>query len=635
MAWGQPDVRSTASPTAALSLAALGIVFGDIGTSPLYALQAAFGSEGLATTPEDIRGVLSLVFWALVLVVGLKYVILVMRADHGGEGGVMALLAQCLDTDSTGTRKRSMRLFMVLAVLGAALLYGDGVITPAISVLSAVEGLAVYAPQASDWVLPVAMVIVALIFLMQRFGSGMLGAVLGPVMVLWFLSIAAIGILQIVQTPVILRSLSPIWAIELFASRPTTAFFLMGAIVLVITGTEAMFADMGHFGRRAIARVWWWVVLPSLLLSYMGQGAAVLSAGSEMANAAKHPFYAAVPDGLVLPMTILATLAAVIAAQAVITGAFSLTRQIIQQRLLPPVRIRHTSHHVEGQVFLPAVNRLMLVCCLAIMIGFQTSAALASAYGLAVSGMFVVTTTLLSVVLRRRFGWKWWQLSPVILFFGAIDLVFLTSNADKFLAGGWLPLSIAAAIILVIWTWRRGTVALQRGRLEDGLRVLSFVELLANDQTSYAPGTAVFLSGAPEMTPIALRKIHRHIRVLPETVVLLHIRVLAVPYVPTPSQVSVNQLNEHIWQCTCRMGWRDETQIPELVRRAAEMGVPIEAKATTYWTRREGVGGARQAGLPAWQRALLQFLLQTSPTAADLFNLPGRRTMEIVVRGSA
>jgi KUP system potassium uptake protein len=330
---------------------------------------------------------------------------------------------------------------VAFAVLGAALLYGDGLITPAISVLSAVEGLAIYAPEAKDWVLPISMIIVALIFLMQRLGSGLLGVVLGPVMLVWFLSLAAIGIAQIVQTPIILRSLSPLWAIELFISRPVGAFILMGAIVLVVTGTEAMFADMGHFGRRAIARVWWWIVLPSLLLSYLGQGAAVLSAGKGMADAAGHPFYAAVPAGLVLPMTILATLAAVIAAQAVITGAFSLTRQIIQQRLLPPVRVRHTSHQVEGQVFLPAVNRLMLVGCLAIMFGFKNSAALADAYGLAVSGMFVVTTLLLSVVLRRRFAWSWWALVPVILFFGLIDLVFLTSNAAKFMTGG-----VAAAV---------------------------------------------------------------------------------------------------------------------------------------------------------------------------------------------
>ncbi|MCH2135642.1 MAG: KUP/HAK/KT family potassium transporter [Phycisphaerales bacterium] len=636
MAWRVEGSKGLMPEQAALSLAALGIVFGDIGTSPLYALQVAFGTEGLAITEDHVRGVLSLVFWSLLLIVGIKYVVLVMRADHGGEGGVMALLAQALDSDAGGPRRRATPWLIALAVIGATLLYGDGVITPAISVLSAVEGVAVYAPEAKDAVLPIALGVVTIVFILQRFGTGMLGVVLGPVMLLWFLAIAAIGVHQIIHNPSVLRSLSPVWAFRLWGEDPVQAFVLMGAIVLCITGTEAMFADMGHFGRRAIARAWWWIVLPSLLLNYLGQGAAVLAAGShDMVEMAGHPFYASVPSALLMPVTILATIAAVIAAQAVITGAFSLTRQIIQQRLFPPVRVKHTSHHVEGQVYLPAVNRLMFIGCIAIMVGFQTSEALADAYGLAVSGMFIVTSILLTVILRRRFRWSWWALIPVMGFFLLVDVVFLSSNANKFLTGGWLPLSIAAVIIVVIWTWRRGNAALQRGRLEDGLSIDKFIELLSQSETTWAHGTAVFLSGDPGMTPTSLRKLHRHMPVLPDTIVLMHVRVLAVPYVPEASQVSVQQLDEHIWRLICRIGWRDDISIPDLVRRAGEHDLPVDARATTYWTRREGVGGSRQAGLPLWQRSLLQFLLQTSPSSADLFNLPPRRTMEIVVRGRA
>jgi KUP system potassium uptake protein len=636
MAKWEEGSKTAMSPRAALSLAALGIVFGDIGTSPLYALQAALGTDGLAITGDHVRGVLSLVFWALLLVVGLKYVLLVMRANHGGEGGVMAMLAQVLDSDADAPKRRAMPWLIGLAVVGAALLYGDGVITPAISVLSAVEGLEIYAPQAKEWVLPIALTVVSMVFVLQRFGSGMLGVVLGPVMLVWFGAIAAIGLYQIVLEPTVLHSLSPLWAIELWIEDPLQAFLLMGAIVLCITGTEAMFADMGHFGRPAIARAWWWVVLPALLITYLGQGAVILGANEhDMAARAASPFYGAVPDGLVLPMTILATIAAIIAAQAVITGAFSLTRQIIQQRLLPPVRVRHTSHHVEGQVYLPAVNRLMFIACLAIMVGFGTSEALADAYGLAVSGMFVVTTIMLAVILHRRFKWPWWAWVPVIGFFGLVDLLFLASNANKFMTGGWLPLVIAAAIIIVIWTWRRGSLALQRGRLEDGLKVEKFIEHIAEGDMMFAPGTAIFLSGDPDVTPVALRKLQRHMPVLPDTIVLMHLRVLAVPYVPEKSQVAVQQLDDHVWRLTCRLGWRDDIGIPSLVRAAADRGLPVDSKATTFWTRREGVGGGRQAGLPLWQRSLLQFLLQTSPSAADLFNLPPRRTMEIVVRGRA
>jgi len=636
MAWLAEGPKANMAPRAALSLAALGIVFGDIGTSPLYAMQAALGTDGLAITGDHVRGVLSLVFWALLLVVGLKYVLLVMRADHGGEGGVMALLTQVLGSDADAPKRKATPWLIGLAVVGAALLYGDGLITPAISVLSAVEGVALYAPEAKDWVLPISIAVVVIVFVLQRFGSGMLGVVLGPVMLLWFAAIAAVGLYQIVAEPTVLHSLSPLWAIRLWTEDPMQAFLLMGAIVLCITGTEAMFADMGHFGRPAIARAWWWIVLPSLLISYLGQGAIMLDASAQdIASRAASPFYAAVPDGLLLPMTILATIAAIIAAQAVITGAFSLTRQIIQQRLLPPVRVRHTSHHVEGQVYLPAVNRLMLIGCVAIMIGFRTSAALAGAYGLAVSGMFVVTTIMLAVILHKRFKWRWWTIAPVIGFFMLIDVLFFTSNANKFMAGGWLPLLIAALIITVIWTWRRGSLALQRGRLEDGLKVDKFIEHLAEGGTSFAPGTAIFLSGDPDVTPIALRKLQRHMPVLPDTIVLMHLRVLAVPYVPENSRLAVQQLDDHVWRLICRMGWRDDVSIPDLVRAAAENGLPVDSKATTFWTRREGVGGGRQAGLPVWQRSLLQFLLQTSPSAADLFDLPPRRTMEIVVRGRA
>ncbi len=633
MSWAFPDAHKGLPQSAVLSLAALGVVFGDIGTSPMYALHAAFGANVRDITPDHVRGVLSLVFWALLLVVGLKYIIIVMRADNSGEGGVMSLLARAIGSDHGAIKSRRRTGLIVAAVCGAALMYGDGVITPAISVLAAVEGVAVFAPQHADWVLPIAVAVVLVVFLMQRAGSGLLGVVLGPIMLLWFAAIALIGLLQIINTPMVLRSLSPEWAVHLFQRDPGGAFVLMGAIVLVITGTEAMFADMGHFGRRSIARAWWWVVMPALLLSYLGQGAAALAAGDHMDEVIAHPFWAAVPGGLVLPMTVLATVAALIAAQAVITGGFSLTRQLIQQRLLPPVRVRHTSQDVEGQVFLPAINRIMCVLVVLVMVGFRSSAALADAYGLAVSGMFLVTTLLFCVVARRQWRWSLPLVGLFLLCFLAIDRVFVIANAEKFLTGGWLPLAIASVVLLVVWTWRRGTNVLRAGRLEDGLHVEAFLEHAASTSTRWEVGTGIFLTGDPAQAPVALRKLHRHTNVLPDTLVLLHIRTLSVPYVPKASQVGVKQLDEHVWRVVCRLGWRDTIDVPDLVRRAAEQGIDLDMKSLTYWTRREGVGAARHKHIAVWQRGLLNFLLQTSPSSADLLGLPGRRTMEIVVRG--
>ena len=477
--------------TSVLALGALGVVFGDIGTSPLYAFRACLRAVGTdVPEPATILGILSIIVWALMLVIGLKYISLVLRADNGGEGGIMALLAVATGQrsaaagDSEPTRRRGWMLWLALAA--AALLYGDGIITPAISVLGALEGLAVqHLPHEhqSKWIILVALVIVTLLFSMQRFGSGGIGKIAGPIMLLWFLAIGAAGLYRVMETPEVLQALSPLWGLELMYSNPVLAFVLLGAVVLCVTGGEALYADMGHFGRRAIAMGWWLVACPGLLLSYLGQGAVALKMKGDVTNV----FFATVPPSLLLPMVILATVAAVLASQAIISGVFSVTRQLAQRGLLPPLRVIHTSP-VEGQIFLPGMNKMLFAACFLMVLIFQSSTALASAYGLAVTGVMLVTTFFFILVARSQWRWRWWAWIPIALLLLCIDLSLFASSVLKVPSGGWLPLVVAGFVLLMCLTWRRGSQLVEQGRFEDGLPVEHFPSGTEGGPHSTSPG---------------------------------------------------------------------------------------------------------------------------------------------------
>jgi KUP system potassium uptake protein len=623
--------------TPILAIGALGVVFGDIGTSPLYAFRACLAVLAPdVPTHADVLGILSIIVWSLMLVIGLKYVTLVLRADNGGEGGILALLAlatgQQRVPESGESQPAANRGWLLwVALIGAALLYGDGMITPAISVLGALEGLSLeHLPQAhhSKWIVVAALVIVTIFFSIQRFGSGGIGKVAGPIMLLWFLAIGAAGLYRVLDTPEVLRAISPLWAIELIGSQPLLAFLLLGAVVLCVTGGEALYADMGHFGRRAIALSWWLVACPGLLLSYFGQGAIVL----EMNGKVENPFFASVPSGLLLPMVVLATVAAVIASQAIISGVFSMTRQLSQRGLLPSMRVIHTSP-VEGQIFLPGVNKMLFVATFLMVVMFQSSAALASAYGLAVTGVMLVTTMLFAIVARTRWHWGWWIMIPVIGLLLFIDLCFFSSSVLKIPNGGWLPLLVAGCVMLLCLTWFKGIRLVNQGRFEDGLPVDKLMEQLADGSIGRVDGTGVFLGRALGTTPATIRKIVRHLSVLPDTIVILHIQFLPVPRVPFQHRMRLESLDQGIWQIRARFGYMQAIDIQDLMRDMSSRGVPTEPETTTFWIRRDlVVPAASYKRMTRWRGALFGWMLRNASFMPDMLELPPRRTIEIGMR---
>src|SRR5689334_23158029 len=521
-----------------LGLAALGVVFGDIGTSPLYALQTVFTIDqgAVRPTPDDVYGVISLMFWSVTLVVSVKYVGIVMRADNEGEGGVMALIA--LVRRLLGEGRSSARAIVLLGVLGASLFYGDSLITPAISVLSAVEGLQVAAPPLEHLVLPIACVILAALFAGQRFGTGRVGALFGPVMILWFSVLALAGIGGIVKQPGVIRGLSPSYAAAFVAAHPYTAFVAIGAVVLVITGAEALYADMGHFGRPAIGRAWFFFVFPALTLNYLGQAGLILTQPAAVAN----PFFLLIPAWARLPMVVLATMATVIASQAVISGAFSVSRQAMQLGFLPAQRVKQTSEHEGGQVYLPAVNGGLFIGVLVLVLAFETSARLATAYGVAVTGALLIDTVLMLVVAKNLWHWQPWKLALAAVVFGGVELVYLSGNLVKIARGGWLPLLVASIVFVVMTTWQRGRkiVTGNREQLEGSLQ--AFVDELHEHPVPRVPGTAVFPHPTKDTVPLALRANVQHNHVRHDQVVIVSARAANVPYVDPADRLHVDDL---------------------------------------------------------------------------------------------
>jgi KUP system potassium uptake protein len=613
-----------------LVLAALGIVFGDIGTSPLYALQTVFSIDHGAVRPTegDVYGVISMMFWSVTLIVSIKYIGVLMRADNDGEGGVMALTA--LARRLYAERGKRTAPLVVLGILGVSLFYGDSLITPAISVLSAVEGVRVAAPALGHVVVPVSAVIITALFAVQRFGTGRVGALFGPVTLLWFGALAAVGVRGVVAQPAVLKGLSPTYAVSFIVSHPGIAFIAMGAIVLVITGAEALYADMGHFGRPPIRRAWFFIVLPALTLNYLGQASLIL----RHPDAVSSPFFLLVPSWAQLPMVGLATVATVIASQAVISGAFSLSRQAVQLGLLPPVTVRQTSEHEGGQIYLPGVNAALFVGVLAVMLTFRSAERLATAYGVSVTGALVIDTLLLLVVARVLWRWGPWKLALAAVAFGGVELTFLSANLSKIAHGGWLPLLIATLVFTVMSTWRRGReiVAGNRRKQEGSLR--EFVEELYERGLPRVPGSAVFPHPGKDTTPLALRANVVHNKVLHRDVVIVSASSANVPHVPVDERFEVDHLghlDDRIQHLSVRFGFSDEPNLHEALRQACASGAlhpgTIGTTDTSYFLSRGPIRRTRNPGMAQWRKVLFLTLAHNAADPAAYFGLPVDRTV--------
>ena len=613
---------------AALGLAALGVVYGDIGTSPLYAIKECFGPHhALAPTPANVLGILSLVLWSLLVVIVLKYLTFIMQAHNRGEGGILALMALL------GPGAGRTPALVSLGLFGAALLYGDGVITPAISVLSAIEGLEVATPRLADYVVPVTVLILLRLFLVQRRGTAGVGAIFGPATLVWFLSIAAVAMPRIVAQPAVLAAVNPFHAVRFLVGHGYNGFLVLGAVVLCITGGEALYADMGHFGARPIRLAWYGVVMPALLLNYFGQGALLLEkcsvAGEACSAAMASPFYAMVPGWFVLPMVVIAAAATVVASQALISGAFSLTQQAVQLGFVPRVKIVHTSATTEGQIYIPVVNGLLTVACVALVLVAGTSSNLASAYGIAVTGTMSITSVLFYSVARRCWCWSVWRAGGLVALFLVVDLAFFGANLAKIVHGGWFPMLAAGAVFAVMSTWRFG--AAWRARELASMRI-PFTDLFASfklEPPGRVKGTAVFMTQDPDGTPPALLHQLKHNQVLHEQVVILTILGVETPTVPPAERVEITQIGRGFWRVVARYGFMETPSVPEIMRRAAAQGLETFRGRTSYFLGRETFVSTGRSKLPGWRRALFMFLARNARSPTEYFAIPPNQVVEI------
>jgi KUP system potassium uptake protein len=614
------DVRARFST---LAVGAIGVVYGDIGTSPLYAIKQTFGAQGVPPTEENVLGILSLMFWSLILVVSVKYAGFIMRADNKGEGGIMALTA--LAQRSVKSSQQARWWIIVLGLFGASLFFGDGVITPAISVLGAVEGLEVLAPHLDHFVVPIAAVIVLLLFAFQNRGTGRVGAVFAPVMMLWFLVLAVLGVWHIGQHPGVLRAISPYYAIAFFAHEHWVAFFALGTVVLCITGAEALYADMGHFGKRPIRWSWFGLVLPALVMNYFGQGALLI------ANplAADNPLYMMVPETLLIPMIVLATAAAVIASQAVISGAFSVTREAIQLGYLPRMEVRHTSRETRGQIYLPWINRMLLVLTLAVVVGFRSSDHLGAAYGIAVVGTMTIDSILVMIVFRRMWHWSKVKVAVVGSIFLFVDAAFLSANADKVEHGGWFPLVLGSVIFTMMATWRRGRELVIREIKQSGLALAPFIASISAHPPLRVPGTAVFLTANLDAVPHALLHNLKHNKVLHERNVLLTVDVLETPTAEADERVAVAHLGDEFYKVTLRFGFAEDPDVPETMQSINECGLPFDLMDTTFFLSRESIVATDRPGMARWRDKLFVFMQRNATPATAFFQIPGNRLIEL------
>jgi KUP system potassium uptake protein len=609
-----------------LLLGVLGVVYGDIGTSPLYAFKATldhFTATGISSW--EVLGLLSLIFWSLILVVTIKYVTLVMRADNRGEGGILALMALA---QRSVTNPRARRALALMGIAGACLFFGDGTITPAISVLSAVEGLGIVDPAFGEFVLPIAVVVILALFFIQSHGTGQMGRIFGPIMALWFGAIGVLGLIEIVQHPAVLLALSPTYAIGLMIHYKWLAFVALGSVVLAVTGAEALYADMGHFGVRPIRMAWLYYVLPCLVLNYFGQGALVLNNPAAIAN----PFFRLGPDWARLPMVVLATAATVIASQAMISGAFSIARQCMQLGFLPRLKVSHTSATEEGQIYLPQVNSALLVGVLLLVFSFRTSDALASAYGIAVTGTFTFTSMLAIVLFRRKFGWRLWA---VILVFGSflvIDLAFFAANALKIPEGGWVPLALGVALTALMTSWKRGRDLLLERWRTDSLPLASFLARLPQSRTVRVPGIAIFLTGNPDHVPGALLHNLKHNKVLHERVLFVTVTNEDVPELRAAERASVSELAPGIHRVLIRYGFMESPNLPRELAGLRNQGIDFDPMQASYFLGRETLVAARVPKLPFWRMWLFLLLARNAVSATEFFRIPSDRVVELGVR---
>jgi KUP system potassium uptake protein len=606
-----------------LALGAIGVVYGDLGTSPLYTMKETFGGHGLPMTTDNVLGVLSLVFWTLMLVVSIKYAGFIMRADNKGEGGIMALTALA----QRGVRENGRVRWgvTILGLFGAALFFGDGVITPAISVLSAVEGLEVAAPGLDHFVVPITVAILLVLFWIQKRGSGRVGAVFGPIMCVWFVTIGVLGVAQIAEHPYVLEALSPHHAVQFFARTGWPAFLALGSIVLCITGAEALYADMGHFGKKPIRSAWFGFVMPALVLNYFGQGALLLSDPKAVEN----PFYLLAPAALLLPFIVLATAATVIASQAVISGAYSVAREAIQLGFLPRMQVRHTSLETIGQIYLPWVNRMLLVLTLAVVLGFQSSSNLAAAYGIAVVGTMTIDAVLVMIVFRRIWHWSRAKVWTIGLVFLIVDLAFLAANADKVEHGGWFPLVLGAVMFTVMTTWRRGRELVMREVRQSGLALEPFIASISAHPPLRVPGTAVFLTANQDSVPHALLHNLKHNKVLHERNVVLTVETVETPMAEPDEQVDVTPLGDSFYKVILRFGFAEDPDVPQTLLGIGQCGLPFDMMDTTFFLSRESIVATDRPGMALWRDKLFVFLQRNAIPATAFFQIPGNRLIEL------
>lgn len=607
-----------------LALGAIGVVFGDIGTSPLYTMKETLGTHGMTPTEPAVLGVLSLVFWALIMVVSLKYVTFVMRADNKGEGGIMALMALAQRSMSGSARAR-----WVLAgfgIFGAALFYGDGVITPAISVLGAVEGLQVAAPGLGKYVVWIALAILLGMFAVQRHGTHKVGKAFAPVMTLWFVVLAVLGVRQIIANPQVLYAVNPLHAVRFFLSHGDTSFIALGGVVLALTGAEALYADMGHFGKKPIRLAWFGFVLPALLLNYFGQGALLL--GDPLAISS--PFYLMVPAPLLYPMIVLSAAAAVIASQAVISGAFSMTREAMSLGYSPRLAVVHTSREMSGQIFVPWVNRMLMVLVILAVLGFRSSDNLGAAYGIAVTGTMTMTTLLALVVARKRWNWSWLTVLLVGVLFLIIDLSFFGANLLKVAHGGWFPLVLGVVLFSVMTTWRRGRELVVREIKQGGLALAPFIENIAEHPPLRVPGTAIFLTANQHAVPHALLHNLKHNKVLHERNVLLTVETLETPVAEADERIAITPMAGNFFGLELRFGFAEDPNIPLALTQCTREGLGFDMMDTTFFLSRETiVADARRPGMALWRDKLFAFLSRNAMPATAFFQIPGNRLIEL------
>ena len=609
-----------------LTLAALGVVYGDIGTSPLYAMKEAFGpSHGLLPNAVNVYGILSLVTWSILLVVVAKYLVFILRADNNGEGGVLAMLALLLQDTSERIGRRRRTALILLGVFGTAMLYGDGIITPAISVLGAVEGLNIVTPSLSAYVVEITLVILVVLFAAQRFGTATVGRAFGPLTLVWFLVIGLLGLRSIVDTPQVLAALNPLHGLRFLLHHGTHGFVALGAVFLSVTGAEALYADMGHFGKVPIRRAFFAVVLPSLLLNYFGQGALLLRAPAAVHN----PFYLLAPSWFLIPLLIIATMAAIVASQALISGAFSLARQSIQLGYLPRMTIVQTSHEEYGQIYIPQINVALMIGTVFIVLGFKSSAALGAAYGIAVTGTMSITTLLFAVVARTRWNWPLWQVVSLTVFFFVVDFAFLGANVIKIAAGGWVPLALAAALLLLMTTWKRGRLALQELLQRAGLPLDLMLDELGRRPAPRVPGTAVFLTGDSKGAPVVLLHHLKHNKALHEQVVLLSITASNVPTVPREERITVASLNHGFWRVTARFGFMESPDVPAVLAQCAAQGIVARPMETSYYLGHERLLPTGSTKMAGWRKRLFVLMSRNAQSAAQFFQLPSNRVVEM------